>query len=486
MRYVLDKRYRFRGYQKLPTGLFSLQTRRTVFFTKEQYNVLLDCDGVHDFDKEQMDPEIRKFLEKLEKDGMIHPAGFGEMLLSKQSYHLYPAQYRLSCHWSITGGCNLRCRHCFMSAPKAKHGAPTWEELMNIADQLAECGVAKVDITGGEPLIRGDFLPLLDELIKREIAVGTIFTNGWLVDEALLDALEERHMHPAFQLSFDGVGQHDFLRGVEGAEKRTLNALRLLQERHYSVSVSMCLHKGNADTIRETVRLLGSLGVRSMKVGPMMVLGEWAQPEMKELYISEEEAYSLFCEYIPQYFEDDAPVDIMLGGSFMFYKNEGWSIYHVRKCTGEDEARKPSCGVLLQNFYISAEGRVNPCMGMDDCDYAAHFPNLFETPLREILSDSDFTKLTCATVKDVRDANPKCRECAYVDRCTGGCRNSVLLAGQDYYGIDPVLCEFFENGWDQKITEVAEPAFQAYLARHPELNKAKENKPVSEEKPDFC
>jgi len=200
-------------------------------------------------------------------------------------------------------------------------------------------GVFSVGITGGEPLIRGDLLPLLDELKKRDIAVTTIYTNGWLMSKALLDALDERRIRPAFQLSFDGIGQHDFLRGVDGAEERTIEVLGLLQERGYRVSVSMCLHRGNVGTIAETVRLMGSLGVLSLKIAPMMELGAWANPEMRQLYLTEDEALQALCDYIPQYFEDDAPVDIMLGGCFMFRRGgKPWGIYNVRSCLAEKEA----------------------------------------------------------------------------------------------------------------------------------------------------
>lgn len=110
----------------------------------------------------------------------------------------------------------------------------------------------------------------------------------------------------------------------------------------------MCLHKRNVSTIRDTVRLLGSLGVQRLKIGIMMDLGEWAQQDVKELYIGQDEINKAFCDYIPQYFEDDAPVDIMLGGGFTFYRNQGpWSIFHVHKCPAEDESRVPSCGALL-------------------------------------------------------------------------------------------------------------------------------------------
>ncbi len=41
----------------------------------------------------------------------------------------------------------------------------------------------------------------------------------------------------------------------------------------------------------------------------------------------------------------------------------------------------PSCGLLLRNFYIGADGMVCPCMGMADCGYAKNYPNLFDSAI---------------------------------------------------------------------------------------------------------
>ena len=49
-----------------------------------------------------------------------------------------------------------------MSAPHAKHGSPTKGQLMSVVNQLAECRVFTVGITGEEPLIREDFFEILD------------------------------------------------------------------------------------------------------------------------------------------------------------------------------------------------------------------------------------------------------------------------------------------------------------------------------------
>lgn len=472
-RYILNDRYRFRGWYKLPAGLFDTYRKEAFFPDNESYLLLLKCDGAHDLEFDSLSEKEKEAIAGFEKDGVIRPALPGEFLSREQMYVSYPTRYRKSVHWSVTGACNLKCRHCFMSAPHAKHGVPSHEEIIAIADQLAECGIFQVGITGGEPLTREDLFAIIDALNEREIGIDVIFTNGWLLDESFLDELDRRKVHPGFQLSFDGVGCHDWLRGVSGAEERTIRALKLLQQREYTVSVSMCVHRKNCHTIRDSVNLMAGLGVKSMKCGVMMELGEWMSPELADAKLTAEEEIGVFEEYIPQYFEDNAPLSIMLGGAFEYRPGDPeWGIYHEKRVSEKDEKDCPSCGIITKNFYIGADGVVAPCMGMADCGFAKNFPNLKETPLKEILRDSAFVDLSYVTVGDVRDHNPKCRECRFADRCSGGCRNSVLMKSDDYYGIDPGLCEFFENGWDERIRKAAEPAFQQYIRRNLPKEKA--------------
>jgi MoaA/NifB/PqqE/SkfB family radical SAM enzyme len=202
-----------------------------------------------------------------------------------------------------------------MSTPHAKHGSPTPRQLAAIADQLAEYGIFDVRITGGESLIRADLRKLVDALAGREIGINTIFSNGWLVDGALLDRLEERNLRLAFQLSFDGIGRHDHLRGVPGAQERTVAAIRLLREREYRVAMAVAMHRNNRPVPRETIRLLASLGAESVKCGVMMDMGDWARPKVHDLHMTYEEDLKMHEEYIPRHFADDAPVRILLAGT---------------------------------------------------------------------------------------------------------------------------------------------------------------------------
>lgn len=485
MFYILNEPYRLRGWSKLPYALYDVRNKHTVFFDKEGFSLLSHCDGLHCFDEQTMSEETRSKLDKLLQDKIIREATFGELLRPEQEYHLYPCRYKREVHWSITGRCNLKCRHCFMSAPGGKHGHPTREQLMDLIAQFDECGISQVGITGGEPLIRDDLLDIIRELTRREIGINCIFTNGWLLDEAFLDALEEIGIKPPFQLSFDGVGQHDFLRGIEGCEARTIAALQLLQRRGYRVSVSTCLHRGNIHTMRETVRLMASLGVGSMKLGATMELGEWADPALRELTLTKEEEMRAFMQYIPEFFEDGAPMSVMLAGTFSYNKpQESWSFSCYRPCSVKWERQVLSCPSIKRGFYLGADGMVAPCMGMCDCNYASNFPNAYRTPLREILGDSTFMSLCATTVAQVRDGNDKCRDCAHIKKCTGGCRNTALIKSNNFYDVDEDVCYFFENGWDERMQAVSEASYLEYCRKNGLEPKPQDGPREDDE--DFC
>ncbi len=138
---------------------------------------------------------------------------------------------------------------------------------MTMLDAFDRCGIRNLSLTGGEPMVRSDFWDLVDEILRRRINIPTLYTNGLLMTDAFLDELENRYMRPSIQFSFDGVGHHDWMRGVPGAEKIAVDALRRCQERDVPTSVSMVVCRDSIASIRETVNLMASLGVQSMKIG---------------------------------------------------------------------------------------------------------------------------------------------------------------------------------------------------------------------------
>ncbi len=69
---------------------------------------------------------------------------------------------------SLTDRCNLRCLYC---RPQAEAGLGSGEllsneELLRVARVAVGLGIAKIRLTGGEPLIRPDILPFIRDLAR--------------------------------------------------------------------------------------------------------------------------------------------------------------------------------------------------------------------------------------------------------------------------------------------------------------------------------
>ena len=83
---------------------------------------------------------------------------------------------------SVTDLCSLRCRYCMPEEGilKRDHGdICSVEELVEIAQAAVVCGVRKVRLTGGEPLVRRGILDICRGIAAiPEVEELCLTTNG--------------------------------------------------------------------------------------------------------------------------------------------------------------------------------------------------------------------------------------------------------------------------------------------------------------------
>ena len=89
---------------------------------------------------------------------------------------------------SVTDRCNLRCQYCMPEEEYAwlpQKDVLSFEETSRVVDRFLDCGVDKVRITGGEPLLRRDLEVLVRMLAdKPRIRELAMTSNGVLMDRA--------------------------------------------------------------------------------------------------------------------------------------------------------------------------------------------------------------------------------------------------------------------------------------------------------------
>ena len=465
MYYRLKEPWTFSGWKKIPYAICAAAGEHKhdmpLFFGKSEFLDLLYCNGEEDVPPEQLSEPARKVIEELTEKGIIEQSEQKLPPLSPwQRYHVYPARYVDNVHWSITGKCNFKCRHCLVSAPDAHHPQLPLEDCLHIIHEIASCGITTVDLTGGEPLVRGDFEEIVKELSCCNIDIRVLFTNASLLNAHTLEMLEGYGQRPAFQLSFDGLGHHDWLRGVPGAEKQADQAFRLLQEHGYTVAAGMCIHKENRDCLRDTIHYLAAHGVSALNVNAPQTLGAWNQ-YAEEYALSEDEIWAVYRDCIEGYFEDGMPLDLELDGYFFCAK--GKTDYRVpyvhHPPENPDWAEIPQCESMRRHIYIGPDGRLAPCMAFSDTEMGETFPNVLEAPLGALtLEGNRYYDVVDTRVSDFLRMNPECAACEHFRDCGGGCMAQGVAQCGDHFAKDERSCYFHRRIGEQAVRRVADQA----------------------------
>ena len=188
--------------------------------------------------------------------------------------HLVPMRFPTEVDLLLTSGCNLQCKHCLIpQTPTPLPEELTTEEIKQLLLQLDQFGVFMVRLSGGEPMMRPDFLEILQ--FASELKFGLrLLTNGTLLTEQHLTALSQiskrKNWGLMVNISLDGATaqSHEWLRGVPGCFQRTVETLEHLNEANVRCTVETILHQNNIDEIEDLVQLCITLGVKGLNMHP--------------------------------------------------------------------------------------------------------------------------------------------------------------------------------------------------------------------------
>ena len=121
---------------------------------------------------------------------------------------------------SVTDACNLRCVYCMPPDGMAEcpcHSAMSAGEFVEIARAAAELGMKKLRITGGEPLVRSDIVPLVRALGEIPgIEDMSLTTNATLL-ASIAKELYEAGIH-RINISLDTLDAEKYAKITRGGK----------------------------------------------------------------------------------------------------------------------------------------------------------------------------------------------------------------------------------------------------------------------------
>lgn len=149
---------------------------------------------------------------------------------------------------SITEHCNLRCTYCMPAegialTPRAH--LMTADEIVTIAKTFVKLGVAKIRLTGGEPLVRKDAKIIIEQLGKLGVEL-TLTTNGILVHE-FIDTFKEAGI-TTLNVSIDSLKKDKFNQITRrNYFEKLIENLDLLEANNFKVKLNVVVIKGFND-----------------------------------------------------------------------------------------------------------------------------------------------------------------------------------------------------------------------------------------------
>ena len=443
--YILNRPYLLRRWNNLSCGLVRQDNGICFSIPENMWTILECCDGSVDMQSVLMLPSQGKVFQELIQRKIISPLTPGKPFDPIPEPRILPFDYVRSIHWSITGCCNLRCKHCYMSAPKRKYRDLSMKEIKDFIRQMADAEIHRVSITGGEPLIRKDFWQIIESLQSAGIHVDQIFTNGLLVSPRFLQRAKEMNLSCEFVLSYDGKGTHDWLRGIEGTEVQTIEAIRRIKAFGYPVAIETALYNENLHTLLPTYELLKSLNIDFWKSSLIVDCGEWKQQHQARVPI-QRQLYTAYDQVIEQSRQDGFPMGIQLDGYYACQRKTGNAHVPYR----EKGQGCYSCMTCITQPYLLPDGRLLPCPTFTDTPAAETMPFITDRTLSEIFQDvsGPFYQVTHIRPREIISRNQDCQDCVYRAQCGGGCRAMAQLSSGDVYGKDNTICSYFQNGYD--------------------------------------
>ncbi|MBU4305387.1 MAG: radical SAM protein [Candidatus Omnitrophica bacterium] len=182
---------------------------------------------------------------------------FSEMIYDKVSKRRIP----ISGSMELTFGCNLDCVHCYCDHGMKKNEMK-FRDVCRILDEMADAGCLWLLLTGGEPLLREDFLDIYAYAKKRGMIIS-LFTNGTLISPYIADFLEDL---PPFMVEISLYGMtprtYEKISRVSGSFDRCLKGINFLLERGLPVTLKTMLMSMNKKEIPAMKKYAAQLGVK--------------------------------------------------------------------------------------------------------------------------------------------------------------------------------------------------------------------------------
>jgi radical SAM protein with 4Fe4S-binding SPASM domain len=266
----------------------------------------------------------------------------------------------------LTRRCNLGCVHCYTNLPAgdrtARAGELTLDEICRILNEIVDAGCLWLLFTGGEILLRKDFIDIYTYARQKGLLVA-LFTNGTLITPRIAEKLAQ---YPPFLIEITLYGRsreiYEQITGVEGSYDHCLEGIRLLKTHRLPLKIKTVAMRPNLQELWELKRYVeADLGLE-FRFDPMINPRIDCSVQPLAVRLSPEEIVALDLK-------DPARIS-------------EWRRFH-QQFGGKpvSEERPPGmyrCGGGVQSFAVDPYGRLRVCVLSNHVGYDLRNGSFYE------------------------------------------------------------------------------------------------------------
>lgn len=320
-----------------------------------------------------------------------------------------------SLQWHITQTCDLHCRHCY---DRSQYQPLSLQQELSVLDDFAEFCTSRnvhgqVTFTGGNPLLHPDFEKLYREAAERGFTIAILGNPASREEIERLNAIQPLAF---YQVSLEGLEEHnDFMRGG-GHFKRVLTFLDLLRELNVYSMVMLTLTKANMDQVLPLAEILRNR-LDLFTFNRLSLIGEGAN-----LVTADPEKFPAFLKAYSEAVDSNPCLGVKDNLLNIIYHEQKMPLFGG--CTGY------GCGAAFNFMAVLADGTVHAC-------------RKFPSPLGSLLDQSISEIYNSAAANRYRDGAEECRNCRLNSVCRG-CLAVSHSHGLDIFTEKDPYC-FFED-----------------------------------------
>lgn len=184
-------------------------------------------------------------------------------------------------HLDLTYRCNNDCLHCWLRIPtteEEKSRELSFHELSRIIDEARALGTRQWSLSGGEPLLRSDFIEIF-EYVTAKVVSYSLNTNGTLITPEIARLLKRKGNKMVALYGATRETYCQITRNPDGFEQ-VMQGFRYLKEAGAGFTVQLVPMKGNWHEWEEMLALATSLSPHWRVGAPWLYRSSCHDPEI--------------------------------------------------------------------------------------------------------------------------------------------------------------------------------------------------------------